>query len=314
MRLDDARRIAAEYGLDAAALQPLEAGSVNSNFRFQTRSGERYFLRVYEEQADQGAAAELTLVTELSALGLPTPAPLARTSTGFVSRHAGKPVGVYPWVEGESRCLAQLKASEVSALGAALARLHSSTSALSSVPAGRFGLEGVRARLDGIERTTDAYADDVGLIRERLRRYSALVNPALPSGLIHGDLFRDNVLFRGGEIAALLDFESASRGSFAYDLMVCVHAWCFVDDYRPELVSALIGGYQSCRPLERLELQALRVEGCLAALRFATTRITDYAMRARDGEPPVRDYRRFLQRMRALEAGALDSIIQEANP
>jgi homoserine kinase type II len=202
-------------------------------------------------------------------------------------------------------CQAMVTPDAASKLGAALARLHRATPELTNVPKGRFDTGSILGRLDRIERTSSTFAPDARRIRARLEHYLARAASDLPRGVIHGDLFKDNVLWRGAELAALIDFESASEGVFAYDLMVCVHAWCYADAFRPELVRALLSGYAGVRPLTREEAGALLDQGALAALRFATTRITDYAMRAAPGQPPVRDYRRFLARLEALEAGIL---------
>jgi homoserine kinase type II len=126
--------------------------------------------------------------------------------------------------------------------------------------------------------------------------------------LVHGDLFRDNVLWHGDAIVALLDFESACEGPFVYDLMVCVLAWCYASGFNLEHVAGLVRGYESVRPLSTLERSAAKVEGAIACARFATTRITDFEMRAAPGRPPLRDYRRFIGRLSELEGGALDAI------
>ena len=115
----------------------------------------------------------------------------------------------------------------------------------------------------------------------------------------------------GAELLALLDFESASAGVFVYDVMVCVHAWCYGSRFEPELVRGLLAGYRRERALEPEERAAIVHQGALAALRFATTRLTDFSLRAPPGQPPARDYRRFLDRLDALENGVLSSIIDE---
>jgi homoserine kinase type II len=311
MTLPDAREIGSHYGLDVASLEPLMAGSVNSNFCLTTVSGERLFLRVYEEKAASGASGELALVTQLASLGVSTPSPIECLTGGHTSSHRGKPVGVYPWVDGEILCTARVSPTVAHRLGEALATVHACTPALDRVPQGRFDVAGVVARLDGIDEASADFKADTTLIRERLDRYSAQAGPGLPAGLIHGDLFRDNVLWKDGRIAALIDFESASHGVFTYDLMVCVQAWCYTDRFELDRVRALLSGYESVRRLTPEERQALVVQGCLGALRFATTRITDFSLRTRAGQTPGRDYRRFLQRMHALEQGAIDSIIAE---
>jgi homoserine kinase type II len=313
MTVAEAQQIGRGYGLNVTRLEALRAGSVNSNFRLETSSGARYFMRVYEEQDFAGARAEVAMIRQLAELGVPTPAPLERLDGDTPAAHAGKPVAIYPWIDGDILCSRQVTPAVAQALGRALARVHACTERLSRVPRGRFGLDGLQARLDGIERQSAAYGDDTRFIRQKLAQYGAGPRDRLPRGLIHGDLFRDNVLWQDGELAALIDFESASEGIFAYDVMVCVHAWCYRDAFDAELVRALIDGYCSVRPLEAVEWAQLRSEGALAALRFATTRISDFELRTPPGEAPARDYRRFLQRLAALEAGVLDPIIKRGS-
>jgi homoserine kinase type II len=301
MSLDEALRAGAEFGLEVTAIAALRAGSVNSNFRLEARDGRRFFLRVYEEQDAAGAARELALVGELAGQGVPTPRPLGAR----LAEHAGKPVAIFPWVDGETLCQARVTPEHAAGVGAALAGVH--LAHVSQVPEGRFGVSDLEARLDGIERV-EGFRDASRAVRARLRKETKRRDAALPSGVIHGDLFRDNVLWSGGEVAALLDFESASRGSFAYDLMVCVLAWCFGDGFDTALACALVAGYEAVRPLEPSERASLGNEAALVCLRFATTRITDYALRAPPGEAPLRDYRRFLARLDAIDRGALGGI------
>lgn len=310
MTLAQARTIGEDYGLEVLAVDALAAGSVNSNFRFETRERGPVFVRVYEEQGVQGAARELELLCELQRIGVPTAAPLMRAGGGYVSVYGGKPVGVVPWIEGEILCFGRATPDVVLRLGRALAQVHVSSAKLSHVPSGRFGVQNLFYRLDAIDAATSAFAKDTAFIRQRLTRYAEAPSAHLPRGLIHGDLFRDNVLFRHGELVALIDFESASDGVFVYDLMVCVHAWCYGAGFDLERVGALLAGYSEVRALTPEEVAASRAQGALAALRFATTRISDFSLRAPPGQPPVRDFRRFLARLAALESGLLDPIIE----
>jgi homoserine kinase type II len=316
MTLAEARVALESYDLDAAAVQALSAGSVNSNFLVRAGSGERYFVRVYEEQGFAGAAAELQVIRELASNGVPTPPPRARREGGYVGEHRGKPLGVHAWVDGTILCFGSVTPAVARHVGRALARVHLSTARLSHVPSGRFGLDGLRERLDRVDRTDASYAPFTRHIRERLAHHASRSPSSLPSGLIHGDLFRDNVLWHvradgSEELLALLDFESASAGVFVYDLMVCVHAWCYGSAFDLERVRALIGGYREERELTREERAGLVHQGALAALRFASTRLTDFSLRALPGQAPARDFRRFLARLDALENGLLSPIIDE---
>lgn len=307
LELDDACRIGRGFGLDVTRVTPVDGGSVNSNFALETRGGRRVFLRVYEEQDEAGARRELALLAGLVRAGVRTPEPLVRADGGALGVHRERPVALFPWVDGEIVCQARVSEKHAAAVGAALAGVHLAPAL--RAPPGRFERGALEARLERAAREAPAFEAVTREIGARLAAYAERRDPDLPSGLIHGDLFRDNVLWHGEQIAALIDFESASAGAYAYDLMVCVHAWCFGSAFDPALVHAMVSGYHAVRNLTPAELRGLPVEAALSALRFATTRITDYSLRAPPGQPPLRDYRRFLARLDQIEAGALDTAV-----
>jgi homoserine kinase type II len=313
--LAQAATVLADYGVKATEWVPIEAGSVNSNFKAVTASGDRYFARVYEEQDLKGAEAELRLVDELHELGLPVARALPRSTGGFAHEVGNKPFAVYPWVEGEILCQGRVTAPVAEQVGRALARLHQATHRVSPLKAGRFNPSDLERRLDELEACgRDELAQAAAGIRQQLADYSSRRPVGLPSGVIHGDLFRDNVLWDGDRIAALIDFESASTGTFVYDLMVTLLAWCYGEALDTQLSSALLRGYSAERTMQPAELDALEVEGALACLRFATTRLTDFSLRTPPDAEPRRDYRRFLARLRALESGVLDDALGTLRP
>jgi homoserine kinase type II len=301
------------YGIELGELEPLRAGSVNSNFRLTDSRGRRYFARVYEEQATDGAEAELRLLSALAAAEVPVAVPLVRLDNRLLVEHGGKPFAVFPWVEGELYCRASVTPEVCRRLGDALARVHLASDRLGELPKGRFRVSDLRARLERVDREAPAaFSDATARIRERLDHYERARDPQLARGLVHGDLFRDNVLWKDGAIAALLDFESASEECFVYDVMVCVHAWCFGDGFELDRAGALLAGYHARRPLSASERAALPIEGAIAALRFAVTRITDFSMRAAPGQAPLRDYRRFLERLDELESARLEPLTRQS--
>lgn len=300
----DAQALLAAYGLGALrGLEGIAGGSVNSNFAIETGSG-RVFLRLYEEQELSGAHQETAMLERLASAGVPTPAPLRRLDGALVSTVRAKPAALFPWREGTMRCQAAVAPGDVRLLGEALARVHVA-GAGEAIDPGRFRFEDLGLRLDRIASSgDDRFAPLAPALRRALATVHAARDPALPGGLIHSDLFRDNVLWSPeGRVVALLDFESACHGSYAYDLMVTVLSWCFGDELEPGLAAALRAGYESVRPLTEAEKGALCVEGSFAALRFTITRITDYAMRtSASGAQSIKDWRRFLTRFEKLQA------------
>jgi homoserine kinase type II len=286
---------------------PVAGGSVNSNFVVDI-DGRRVFLRIYEEQNHEGARAEAAMLRRLAASEVPTPAPLLKRDGSAIGTLCGKPAALFPWREGAMRCQASVGAHEALLIGEALAKVHVAGRD-ERRGRGRFELEDLMARVtDKIAHASDpTLAAQAGVLARALEATSAERRLDLPRGLVHGDLFRDNVLWaqpEGGPIAALLDFESASDGTFAYDLAVTILSWCFGDTLDVALMTKVIEGYERVRPLEASERAGLHAEARMAALRFTVTRITDYAMRPAEapGARVMKDWRRFLARHDALVA------------
>lgn len=310
---DDARRLGALYGLDVVAARPILAGSVNTNVELTLRGGGRAFLRVYEEQTPAGAAGDARLLAHLAARGVitPTPLPLAADASAFIAEHAGKAAAVFPWVEGDMLCQSRVTTHAAAQVGEALARVHLAGASFSGAPPSRFGPADLGVRVERLRAMdlTDELRRTVDRLASRLDHHARRAPSAGGRGLVHGDLFRDNVLWEGGRIAALLDFESASEGSYAFDLMVTILAWCFGDRLDPALARALTDGYQRARPLAPAERASLHEEGTFAALRFSITRLTDFELRPR-GSGVFKDHRRFLARLDALDALGPDHLAE----
>jgi homoserine kinase type II len=310
LSLASAIPLARGFGLQLARVEALTQGSVNSNFRLTDAAGKVYFARVYEEQDHAGALREHALVAALDAAGVPVVRALTNQDGGSLSDFQGKAFAVFPWVEGEILCQGRVTEAACRELGAALGRVHLCSARAPELPEGRFRMPDLRERLKRVEAAgRSSLLPAVSLIRERLDHYQGVRAQDLAQGICHGDLFRDNVLWQGPRLSALLDFESACSSNFAYDLMVTALAWCYGGEFALPLVQALFDGYRSVRPVPAVEIAAMRSEGAIGCLRFASTRLTDFSLRVPDGAQPARDYQRFLARMRAIESGALDGCI-----
>ena len=302
--------LAKRFNLTLARIEPLALGSVNSNFRLTDSAGKVYFARLYEEQDHAGALREHAVVAALDDAGVPVVRALRDREGGSLADFQGKAFAVFPWVAGESLCQGLVTEAACRALGAALAQVHLCSPRAPTLPEGRFRIPDLRERLKRVEAAGRAsLLPAVATIRERLDHYQGVRVQGLAQGICHGDLFRDNVLWQGSQLSALLDFESVCLGNFAYDLMVTTLAWCYGSAFELPLVQALFDGYRSVRPLPAPEVLAMPTEGAIACLRFASTRLTDFSLRVPDGARPVRDFQRFLERMRAIEGGALNGCI-----
>jgi homoserine kinase type II len=296
---EDGDRIARAHGLGACrAVVPVPAGTVNSNYFLETESG-RVFVRLYEQQDVDGVAYEWALLDHLLAREVPVPPRVVGPEAGAL-RVGGRPVAVFRAVRGEDLCQARVTEARVEAVGEALARASRAGEDFPIRREGRFTFADIDRLL------ADASAAERPELRAciaRLRDLHAELTataPALPRGVVHGDLFRDNVLWDGERIVALLDWESASDGAVIYDLAVTLLAWCCGDALDWNLARALVRGYQRERSISDVEWQGLHWSLRAGCLRFATTRLIDVYLRG--GYPPgYKSYSRFLLRLDAIE-------------
>jgi homoserine kinase type II len=312
-RLDDAEvsQLAAAFGLGAVRdVKAIAAGTINSNFEVATDSGV-YFVRVNEGKAEVDVAWEAQLVGALAERGVITPAPMVALDGRPYAPLGAKWVSVFPWREGKHLEPEQITPGLAHRFGAALAQLHVAGLALpeSWRRDSIYDHAHLVGRFEQFEHVDDpALKPAIAILREELAYASdmAVVRRRATQGIIHGDLFRDNVLWTGDQISALLDFEQASGGSLAYDLAVCINDWCWSGAPRLDLAVALVAGYEQVRTLTEGDRVALPIELRAAAARFTITRITDvYLARVTN---PEKDFRAFLARCEAWRGQALGQL------
>ncbi len=296
----------------------LSAGTVNTNVRVETVDGPR-FMRVNEGKSQEDVAREAAIIAHVAARGVSSPLPL-RTPAGepfAVSLHSGAIVSLFPWVAGRTLRRAEVLPRHAYEVGQALAILHRTSDDFTDRRPGRYEPDEIDrryARLQTATATGDRSIDQelaasLAVLGPELAALRRDRSPNLPVGLIHGDLFIDNVLWSEDDstFRALLDFEQASWGHLAYDLAVTTLAWCFGrDDFRVDVTTALLAGYAEKRPPTREEWRSFVPELRFAACRFAVTRITDVHQRAGLGAPPGKDYRRYLLRLQRIHQHASD--------
>lgn len=266
------------YGIGAIlAFKGIAEGVENSNYFLHTEAGS-YILTLYEKRVREADLPFfIGLMEHLSGRGLTCPQPLRTRSGEALGRLAGRPAAIVTFLDGLS--LKRPGPRHCEAVGAALARLHQGARDFPLTRPNALSTEGWAPLL----RAAEARADEVtpGLGRRAAAALDEVLQawPAgLPQGVIHADLFTDNVLFIGDRVSGLIDFYFACNDALAYDLAICLNAWCFEPDGSFNLTKgqAMIAGYQDVRTLEAREIEALPVLCRGAALRFMLTRLVDW--------------------------------------
>ena len=306
---DDVREVLEAFeALGASSYRshvPVAAGTINTNVRVETTAG-TYFLRINEGKTRDDVAREAAIVSHAAARGVPTPALLRARSGAAFAEWRGELASIFPWVPGRTLTRADVTPAHAALVGGALARLHLASAGYDDHRPGRYEPDEIRRRIDHVASLGRAElvgpAVVLGLALDALEGERAA---AVPMGLIHGDLFIDNVLFGNDgapSLAALLDFEQASWGRFAYDLAVTTLAFAYGrDDFRADVTRALLEAYAAERAPSDEERRAFGAELRFAACRFAVTRITDVHLKRDAGAPAGKDFRRYLARLASVD-------------
>ncbi|HKS64495.1 MAG TPA: homoserine kinase [Xanthobacteraceae bacterium] len=275
---EDLADFLADYDLgELLSYKGIAEGVENSNFLVHTTAG-HFILTLYEKRvAPEDIPFFLALMGHLAARGLTCPQPVKNQTGDMLGWIAGRPAALVTFLDG--MWIRRPTAAHCAALGEALAQLHLAGADFPMRRRNALSADGWRP----LYVASAAGADTVqpGL-REAIEKELTLLEGAWPSGLpegvIHADLFPDNVFFLGETLSGLIDFYFACTDTLAYDIAICLNAWCFEPDHSYNVTKgrALLQGYVAARPLSIEERVALPLLSRGACLRFLLTRLVDW--------------------------------------
>ncbi len=262
---------------DVVAYKGIAEGVENSNYLLQTTRG-NYILTLYEKRvAKEDLPFFLGLMEHLARQGIPCPTPIHARDGQVIRPLAGRPAAIVSFLQG--MWPRRIQVTHCGPVGEALAKLHLAGASFPMHRANALSVDGWRKLLDACR----ARADEVrkGLWDELAREFDDIAGhwpKDLPSGIIHADLFPDNVFFLGERLSGMIDFYFACNDLLAYDLAICLNAWCFEPDnsFNATKARRLVAGYCKVRPLEPGEIEALPLLARGSALRFLLTRLYDW--------------------------------------
>lgn len=262
-----------QYGLGRLEhFAGIPAGIVNTNYRLETSSG-RFALTLFERLSPAQLQYFLSLIAHLRGHGVACAGPIRDRAGMVLQTLGGRPAVIFEWIDGA--CLAQPAAAACAQVGELLAALHQ---AAAGFPLSRTG----DYSLSWMEQTCADLQPRLGpglgtVVADALVRVRPLARARLPRGTIHGDLFRDNVLFRDGRLAGVIDFYYACTDLLLLDLAIAVNDWCVDDtgEIDEERARALLAAYHRGRPLIAAEREAWPQVLQAAALQFLLSRLHD---------------------------------------
>ncbi len=297
---DELAAFVAGYDIgEVTACKGIAEGVENSNFLLQT-DRDSFILTIYEKRVrPDDLPFFLGLMNHLAMRDVPCPTPLHGRDGVALRTLAGKPAAIVTFLQGvwPKRPTAQ----HCGELGAAMARMHLGGDGFALTRANDLSVDGWRRLVVSTELRADTVMQ--GLAREIASEFRDLERnwpSGLPSGVIHADLFPDNVFFLGEKLSGLIDFYFACNDALAYDLAVCLNAWCFEGNVEFNITKArrLLRGYREVRDIGADEMEALPWLARGAALRFLLTRLFDWLNQVDGALVKPKDPLEYLARLR----------------
>ncbi len=262
---------------EVLAFKGIAEGVENSNFLLQTEHG-NHILTLYEKRvAPEDLPYFLALMRHLSAKGVDCPLPIAACDGSALQSLCGRPAAIISFLEGLwPRRIHPFHCRE---LGEGLARMHLAGADFAMTRPNNLSIDGWRPLLEACGPRSDEVRPQLfGELNLELGKLESEWPDELPQGVIHADLFPDNVFFRSERLTGFIDFYFACNDALAYDVAVCLNAWCFEPDGSFNITKAqqFLASYKAVRPLDERELLALPLLCRGAALRFLLTRLFDW--------------------------------------
>jgi homoserine kinase type II len=268
----------ADYDIgELMSFKGIAEGVENTNYMLHTDRG-YFFLTLYEKRVDpKDLPFFIGLMEHCAARGLNCPQPVKNRNGNSLGELAGRPAAIITFLEGIS--VRRPNNAHCAALGGALAAFHQAGEGFSIRRSNALGPAGWRKLAAQCAARADEVAPGLSaLIAEEVAFLSAQWPKNLPAGVIHADLFPDNVFFLGDKLSGLIDFYFACNDLYAYDVAICLNAWCFEIDgsFNVTKGKALLSNYNTVRPLSGAEIAALPMLARGSALRFLLTRTFDW--------------------------------------
>ena len=274
---DELTAFLARYDIgELLSYKGIAEGVENSNFLLHTTAGS-FFLTLYEKRTRvDDLPFFLGLMAHLAQHGITCPQPVQTRAGEALGTLAGRPAAIIDFLEGVWP--RKPNAAHCAGIGAALAKLHLAGRDFSMRRANALSVSGWRPLFDQAAERADSVQHALrDFLKAELDHLEAHWPRGLPDGIIHADLFPDNALFLGDKLSGLIDFYFACNDLLAFDVAICLNAWCFEPDHSFNVTkaSAFLGAYQRERKLTAAEQEALPLLARGASIRFLLTRLVD---------------------------------------
>ena len=277
--MDELNLFLSKYNIDKInEFSGIKGGTSNSNYLL-TADNKKFILTIFEERTNQeNLPFYFDLMNHLNAHDIKCPEVIKDKQGNFSNSIKQKHAVITSFLTGSS--LEKIKPIHCSNLGLTIAKMHNASEKLNIKRENELGFDKLGIIIEKL-KTYKKHIDDEKLkfIEDEFLFLSREINKDLPSGIIHADLFPDNIFFEENNLTGIIDFYFSCNDFYAYEIAICLNAWCFEDsnnEFNPTKAKYLLGSYNQERKFSNEEVEALPLLARASALRYLLTRLLDF--------------------------------------
>ena len=277
--IDELNVFLSKYNIDNInEFSGIKGGTSNSNYLL-TADNKKFILTIFEERTNQeNLPFYFDLMNHLNAHDIKCPEVIKDKQGNFSNSIKQKHAVITSFLTGSS--LEKIKPIHCSNLGLTIAKMHNASEKLNIKRENELGFDKLGIIIEKL-KTYKKHIDDEKLkfIEDEFLFLSREIRKDLPSGIIHADLFPDNIFFEENNLTGIIDFYFSCNDFYAYEIAICLNAWCFEDsnnEFNPTKAKYLLGSYNQERKFSNEEVEALPLLARASALRYLLTRLLDF--------------------------------------
>ena len=255
----------------------IKSGTSNSNYLLETEK-RKLILTLFEERTNQeNLPFFFDLMNHLNNANIKCPEVIKDQDNNFSNKLNGKHAVITSFMSGKS--IDKIQPSHCSSLGATVAKMHNASAGINIIRENELGFFKLQKLLEKLETLNNLDTEIIKFLNEEYYFLYRELNKDLPSGIIHADLFPDNIFFDGNELSGIIDFYFSCNDFYAYEIAICLNAWCFElnnNEFNPTKAKYLLKSYNEYRKFSIEEVDALPLLTRASALRYLLTRLIDF--------------------------------------
>jgi len=286
--------------LNFKSFKGIKQGIENTNYLLKSKN-EKFILTIFEKRVKKKEIPFfMKLMDQLSDLNVACPKPLKNRQGDFIFKLKGKSACIVTFLKGKDK--RKLNNKNCYDIGKMVAQMHLSTKKINLYRKNSMGIKNLNPLLSSIKFKSKKFINIEKFLKTNLKDIKKKWPKTLPNGIIHGDLFIDNIFFKNNKLSGLIDFYFAANDYYMYEIAICVNALCFEKNktkfiINKKKVKNLIKGYESIKKISQGEKKSLNILCRGAAIRYFLTRLYDYTNTPKTALIKIKDPKEYYQKL-----------------